>query len=210
MNVLIINGSPRKTGTTTTVTKAFSAVAEENGATIRTHYLNEMRDIHGCQSCTNCFDTGQCVLKDDFSQALHDHHWADVIVWSTPVYVDDMTGILKLFTDRMLFSNVKPEFYQDFENPVYGRLASGKQFVLIQTQAAPTESYRALFDKCTVIMRDTGVHTCHWLECSGLWIDENAIEGQAERLQSYELNAMKLAEKLCSEEKNINTMTHTI
>lgn len=197
MNVLIINGSPRKTGTTATISKAFSEAAKDNGAIIRTYYLNDMRDIRGCQSCTMCFEAGHCVVQDDFSKALEDHHWADVIVWTTPVYVDDMSGILKLFTDRVLFSNVKPDFYQDFENPVYGRLATGKQFVLIQTQAAPADVYKALFEKCTIIMRDTGVRNCHWLECTGLWIDENALEGQAERLQSYELNARELAAEVC-------------
>jgi multimeric flavodoxin WrbA len=197
MNVLIINGSPRKTGTTSIIVKAFSGAAAENGADVRTHILNDMRNIRGCQSCTKCFEAGRCVVKDDFTQVLEDHHWADVIVWATPVYVDDMSGILKLFTDRMLFSNVKPEFYQDFENPVYGRLAAGKQFVLIQTQAAPSHVYKTLYEKCMIIMRDTGVRDCHWLQCTGLWIDENALEGQAERLQNYEINAKDLAHKIC-------------
>lgn len=197
MNVLIINGSPRKTGTTTTIINAFIRAAYENGANIRMYNLNDMRDIRGCQSCTKCFEAGHCVVKDDFSKPLLDHHWADIIVWATPVYVDDMSGILKLFTDRMLFSNVKPEFYGDFENPVYGRLAAGKKFVLIQTQAAPNEVYQKLYEKCTIIMRDTGVHDCHWLECTGLWIDENAIEGQTERMESYKLNARKLAKTIC-------------
>ena len=197
MNVLIINGSPRKTGTTSIIARAFSRAAAENGADVRTHALNDMRNIRGCQSCTKCFETGHCVVKDDFTQVLEDHHWADLIVWATPVYVDDMSGILKLFTDRMLFSNVKPEFYQDFENPVYGRLAAGKQFVLIQTQAAPADVYKALYEKCIIIMRDIGVHNCHWLQCTGLWLDENTLEGQAERLQNYEFNARDLAHKIC-------------
>lgn len=201
MNVLIINGSPRKTGTTATITNAFSDSAKKNGATVKTYRLNDMKSTRGCQSCTKCFEAGHCVVKDDFSKALEDHHWADVIVWATPVYVDDMSGILKLFTDRMLFSNVKPEFYQDFENPVYGRLAAGKKFILIQTQSAPAEVYKALFDKCTIIMRDTGVHDCHWLECTELWIDENAIEGQAERLQNYESNARNLAKEVCGQKQ---------
>ena len=197
MNVLIINGSPRKKGTTSIIAMGFARAAAESGADVRTHTLNDMRDICGCQSCTKCFEAGHCVVKDDFTQVLEDHHWADVIVWATPVYVDDMSGILKLFTDRMLFSNVKPEFYQDFNNPVYGRLAAGKQFVLIQTQAAPADVYRALYEKCIVIMRDTGVQDCHWLQCTGLWIDENALEGQAERLKNYEHNARELAHEIC-------------
>ena len=198
MNVLIINGSPRKKGTTSVIAKAFAGAAEESGADVRTHTLNDMRDIRGCQSCTKCFEAGYCVIEDDFTQVLKDHHWADVIVWATPVYVDDMSGILKLFTDRMLFSNVKPEFYQDFNNPIYGRLEAGKQFVLIQTQAAPADIYKALYEKCIIIMRDTGVNDCHWLQCTELWIDANALEGQAERLRNYEHNARELAHEICS------------
>jgi putative NADPH-quinone reductase len=197
MNVLIINGSPRKTGTTATIANVFGKTVAASGANARTYDLNDMRNIRGCQSCTKCWGSGHCVVEDDFAPALADHNWADIIVWATPVYVDDMSGVLKLFTDRMLFSNVKPEFYQDFENPVYGRLAPAKQFVLIQTQAAPAGVYKALFEKCKIIMRDTGVHDCHWLQCPGLWIQEGALEGQEKRLQVYEQQAVDLAREVC-------------
>ena len=48
------------------------------------------------------------------------------------------------------------------------------------------------------MMRDTGIKNCHWLQCTGLWIDENAIEGQAERMREYELNAKDLANRVCN------------
>lgn len=193
MNVLIINGSPRKTGSTTTITNAFGEVAAAHGATVRTYNLNDMRDIRGCQSCTKCWTTGSCALQDDFALPLADHNWADIIVWATPVYMDDMSGILKLFTDRM-FSNVKPEYYSDFI-PIHGRLGAGKQFVLIQTQAAPADMYEALFKKCATIMRDCGVEDSRWLHCAGLWVQD--MEGQAERLQSYKKQARELAREVC-------------
>ncbi|QJB56841.1 flavodoxin family protein [Pseudodesulfovibrio sp. zrk46] len=199
MNILIINGSPRINGTTSTIANAFGTAATSNGNEVRTHILNDMRDIRGCQSCAKCFEAGHCVLKDDFTKVLEDHHWADVIVWATPVYLDDMSGILKLFADRMLFSNVKPEFYADFENPVYGRFAPGKKFVLIQTQAAPAGTYKALFDKCTIIMRDTGIHDCHWLECTQLWIQPEAIPGHDQRMIDYEQLAQDLATDICGQ-----------
>jgi putative NADPH-quinone reductase len=206
MNILIINGSPRKTGTTATIANGFGKTAAAIGANVRTYDLNDMRTIRGCQSCMKCWEWDHCVVEDDFAPALADHNWADIIVWATPVYVDDMSGVLKLFTDRMLFSNVKPEFYQDFDNPVYGRLAPGKQFVLIQTQAAPAGVYNALFEKCRIIMRDTGVHVCHWLQCPGLWIQESALEGQEKRLQDYVQNARNLAREICGN----NTRTGAI
>lgn len=193
MNVLIINGSPRKSGGTATIANAFGEAASENGANVRTHILNEMRNIRGCQSCTKCWEAGRCVVKDDFAQALADHNWADVIVWATPVYMDDMSGILKLFSDRM-FSNVKPEFYID-HNPIHGRLAPGKRFVFIQTQAAPADMYEALYIKCATIMRDCGVKDAHWLHCAGLWVRD--MEGQAELLQNYEQQARDLACEVC-------------
>jgi len=67
MNVLIINGSPRRTGSTATITNAFSEVASANGAGVRTHNLNGMRNIRGCQSCTKCWEVGHCVVEDDFA-----------------------------------------------------------------------------------------------------------------------------------------------
>ena len=206
MNVLIINGSPRKKGSTETITSAFREAVSERGAYVRIYHLNDMRDIRGCQSCTKCWKVGRCVVEDDFAPALADHHWADIIVWATPVYMDDMSGILKLFTDRM-FSNVKPEFYID-HNPKHGRLAPGKQFVLIQTQAAPTEMYEALFSKCATIMRDCGVKNSRWLHCAGLWVDY--MEGQAERLQAYAQQARKLAGEVCRYEQGVIPRTEAI
>ena len=105
MNLLIINGSPRKSGRTATIANVFGEAASARGASVRTYNLNDMRNIRGCQSCTKCWEAGRCVVEDDFAPALADHNWADIIVWATPVYVDDMSGVLKLFTDRMLFSN---------------------------------------------------------------------------------------------------------
>ncbi len=195
MNVLIINGSPRKKGSTATIANTFGEAASEKGANVRTYILNEMRNIRGCQSCTKCWEKGYCVVKDDFALALADHNWADIIVWATPVYMDDMSGILKLFSDRM-FSNVKPEFYID-QQPEHGRLAPGKQFVLIQTQAAPAEMYEALFKKCANIMLYCGVKDSHWLHCPGLWVQD--MEGQAERIQSYAQQARKLAREVCGQ-----------
>ena len=64
MNVLIINGSPRKKGTTSVIAKAFAGAAAESGADVRTHTLYDMRDIRGCQSCAGCFDAGHCVVED--------------------------------------------------------------------------------------------------------------------------------------------------
>ena len=40
MNVLVINGSPRKSGTTSVIAKAFAGGAAESGADVRMHYLN--------------------------------------------------------------------------------------------------------------------------------------------------------------------------
>jgi len=201
MNVLIINGSPRKTGSTAAIANVFGEAASANDANVRIYNLNDMRNIRGCQSCTKCWEASRCVVKDDFAPALADHNWADIIVWATPVYMDDMSGILKLFADRM-FSYVKREFYID-HNPVHGRLVPGKQFVLIQTQAAPADMYEALFARFATIMRSCGVKDSHWLHCPGLWLQE--VEGQAERLQSYEQQTRELVREICGQK--VRTVT---
>ena len=49
-NILILNGSPRKTGNTAGLTKAFAEGAESAGHKVTEFFLDSM-NIHGCKGC---------------------------------------------------------------------------------------------------------------------------------------------------------------
>lgn len=53
-----------------------------------------------CRGCLRCQTTHKCCMHDDMSHALDNMRKADIIVFATPVYVNEMSGQLKTFLDR--------------------------------------------------------------------------------------------------------------
>lgn len=104
MNVLLINGSPRKQGCTAT---ALGIVAEElqrNGIeTEIVHVGNKV--IRGCLSCYRCGELGHCVIDNDIVNELaRKFEQADGLVVGSPVYYASANGTLISLLDRLFFS----------------------------------------------------------------------------------------------------------
>ena len=68
MNVLVINGSPRRSGNTASLADAFANEAKKAGHNVTVKQIGNM-DIRGCKNCDACRKTlnGDCVQKDDIS-----------------------------------------------------------------------------------------------------------------------------------------------
>ena len=96
MDVLVINGSPRKermhTGTFTTL---FAEGMKDSGATVDFIYPKDL-EIGDCRGCLNCWGNtpGKCIQDDGMTEVLSKMAKADIVVLATPVYVDGMTGLL--------------------------------------------------------------------------------------------------------------------
>ena len=100
--ILILNGSPRKNGSTASLIKAFTEGAMEAGNEVREDYIHGM-DINSCLGCDACMKThAGCVQKDEgMAKIYEDLEWCDVIVFASPVYFGYMTAQLKTVIDRM-------------------------------------------------------------------------------------------------------------
>ena len=99
--ILILNGSPRRNGKTASLVKAFIAGAEEAGNEVREMYIDGM-DIKSCKACEACSRNGDfCSQKDDMEQIYDAYLWADVIVFSSPMYWGTISGQLKTTVDRL-------------------------------------------------------------------------------------------------------------
>ncbi len=106
MKILVINGSPRgKQSNTWQLSMSFLAGMRESGETIETHELSVNRlDIHPCLGCFSCWSKtpGQCCIADDMGQVIERLLWADVTIWSFPLYYFSVPGPLKNLIDRQL------------------------------------------------------------------------------------------------------------
>lgn len=107
MNVIGINGSPRKQwNTATLVAKALEGAAAQ-GATTELVHLYDL-DFKGCISCFACKTRGgksygKCVLHDDLAPVLEKIAAADALVIGSPIYFGTVTGETRSFLERLLF-----------------------------------------------------------------------------------------------------------
>ncbi len=100
--IVILNGSPRRNGNTSTLVKAFTEGAESAGNTVTEFFLDSM-DIHGCKGCFGGHSNRECpcVQKDDMSKIYPAVKECDVIVMATPLYYWNMSGQIRTAIDRL-------------------------------------------------------------------------------------------------------------
>jgi len=99
-SIVILSGSPRKSGNSETLAAAFKEGAESAGAAVTVFQTAHMA-IGGCIGCEYCSkNPGKCALNDDMAEILEALHKADVIVWVSPVYYFSITAQLKAAIDR--------------------------------------------------------------------------------------------------------------
>ncbi len=111
MNILAINGSPKgERSNTWRLTSAFLqgiAAGEERfgNQTPAVETLNVAKlDIKPCLGCFSCWSKtpGTCCIHDDMQAIIEKILWADVIIWSFPLYYFGLPGPLKNLIDRQL------------------------------------------------------------------------------------------------------------
>lgn len=104
MKITIYYGSiHKKRGNTYVIIDAFAKGAKEAGADVEVVLLAEKK-IKSCAACVKCWTQtpGQCVIKDDMAELLDMFMKSDIAVMATPVYVHNVTGIMKTFIDRLI------------------------------------------------------------------------------------------------------------
>lgn len=110
MKVFVINGSPKGNRSNTyQLTKAFltgmKAGAEYAGEAVEIEEREVHRmEIHPCLGCFSCWNKtpGTCCIQDDMSEVIQKLLWADITIWSFPLYYYTVPGGLKNLIDRQL------------------------------------------------------------------------------------------------------------
>lgn len=101
MKILAIHGSPRTLRSTTRQLAQFVLDgAAETGAETEMIDLCDLR-ITPCTACEGCSFNGICVFEDDLTALVGRMKEADGIIFASPVYIDNVSGQMKVFFDRL-------------------------------------------------------------------------------------------------------------
>lgn len=111
MQIIAINGSPRKKWNTATILENAVEGAAEAARGAQTEMFN-LYDYNykGCISCFECKriggpSYGKCAVRDDLQPILQKVLHADVVLFGSPIYFSDMTGMMRCFLERLYFPN---------------------------------------------------------------------------------------------------------
>jgi multimeric flavodoxin WrbA len=115
MNVIAINGSPRKKWNTATLLEHALEGTASQGAKTELVHLYDL-DYKGCTSCFACklkggMSYGKCAMKDDLTPVLEKIANADALILGSPIYFGIVTGEMRSFMERLFFP------YLTYSNP---------------------------------------------------------------------------------------------
>ena len=123
MNIIAINGSPRKEWNTAMLLKSALEGAESKGAKTELIHLYDLK-YKGCISCFECKKVGgnsygKCAVKDDLTPVYKKiFESADAIIMGSPIYLGSVSGEMQSFLERLVFPYLT---YTDPPEPLFGR-----------------------------------------------------------------------------------------
>ncbi|GHT43995.1 FMN reductase [Bacteroidia bacterium] len=105
MNVLLINGSPHKSGCTFTALSEIAGELEKQEIETRIFPIGT-KAIRGCVACGQCEETGLCAYSGDIvNECIGLMKAADGIIVGSPVYYASPNGALLALLDRAFFAS---------------------------------------------------------------------------------------------------------
>ena len=109
MKVLLVNGSPNKTGCTYTALSEVARMLNAQGIETEIFWLGK-KPIGGCIACDSCHTSGKCVFDDCVNVFREKAKEADGFVFGSPVYYASAAGSLTSFLDRLFYSTPRSVF----------------------------------------------------------------------------------------------------
>lgn len=170
--VLILSGSPRKSGNSDLLCDEFMRGAAEAGHRVEKIRVAE-KNIGFCRACYACKETGACVIRDDMAEVLQKMIDADVLVLASPVYFYSIDAQLKAVIDRSVarWLEVKDkEFY-------YIMTAADEEKSSLETTLACFRGYA----DCVEGAKEMGV-----IYGTGVY-EKGEVKGTKAMLEAYEM-----------------------
>ena len=181
MKIIGIASSPRGEASNSTIAlKTALDAAEAKGAEVEIFNIAEMEisDCHGDNYCKAHGD--ECAIKDGMDPIYEAIKECDALVLASPIYFFDLTGITRIFIDRLyaFYLSTFPEEYK------------GKKFSIITTQEiADEDEFRASAELAAKGFESLGFKIMD-IECFGDVNEPNSLSDEQIK------RAQKLGENL--------------
>ncbi|NOZ35885.1 MAG: NAD(P)H-dependent oxidoreductase [Chlorobi bacterium] len=135
INILILNGHPRKESFNTALTEAYKKAAIKSGAKVETINISDLK-----------FDAFQTQFKDynapeDILKARELIKKADHILWIYPIWWYSMPALLKAFIEQTFMSGFAFEYLKSTKILKWNKFLKGKTTSIISTMDAPPWYY---------------------------------------------------------------------
>ena len=191
MHIIAFNGSPRKSGNTSTIVTAMLEAAAEAGAEtteVRLHDIN----MKGCQACYACKENpGVCALQDDLTPSLHAIKDCTGIILGCPIYMFRVAGQMKIFVDR-IYSYYSPR--ADGGGGYGTAVPPGKTFAIASSQGAPDPNQYERSIRWLAGMAGTGLG----LEEAGRIVHTNSNAAPAKEDEALLNEAREIGRKMAN------------
>lgn len=109
MKMIAINGSPRKKWNTAEILQNMLDGGKEADPNLECVLVNLYDiDYKGCVSCFECKridgkSYGKCAVKDGVWPVLAQSLYSDILVFGSPIYFSDVTGMMRNYWERLFF-----------------------------------------------------------------------------------------------------------
>lgn len=111
MKVLLINGSPHKTGCTYTALSEVAKTLNSEGIETEIFYAGDTKG--GCMGCGYCSKANKCINDTDgVNKIVSRLNEFDGFVFGSPVHYASASGAITCFMDRLFYSGSKDLRYK--------------------------------------------------------------------------------------------------
>lgn len=172
MRLLAIIGSPRKGNTLSVVKKLEIEMKKWGDIDFKYLFLKDL-NLESCRGCLICILKGEeyCPLKDDRDIIIEEMERCDGIIFASPVYVANVSALMKNFIDRLGYLFHRPCFW-------------GKNAMIISTVAG--FGLKHVFDYLELVSRGLGFNLIYklGLKTPPLPISEKIKKKDNKKIQS--------------------------
>ncbi|MEA3515172.1 MAG: flavodoxin family protein [Nanoarchaeota archaeon] len=100
MKITAVCGSPRE-GSTLSMIENILHLIKAHDENIETELIMvARRNIRHCEGCCDCEEDGKCGIRDEMEEINKIIAESDALIFGSPTYFDNVTGMMKDFIDR--------------------------------------------------------------------------------------------------------------